>query len=135
VSRIVDTSVALKWFIIEENHEAAKALIGEALVAPDLLLIELSNAVWKKWRKQEIGAEQGVLAQGMTSSFVEFLPSRAFAERALSIAFELAHPVHDCFYLAAAEAHGLPVVTADARLIAHCSGSRFAAMLEPLDRA
>jgi len=95
-------------------------------------LAEVSNVAWKKWRKKEIGAEQATIAQQVTTSFVELVPSGLFAARALEIAIELDHPVYDCFYLAVCEAQQITLVTADNRLIDRCRGTRFEAMLETL---
>lgn len=135
MTRIIDTSVVVKWFVSEEGQREAEALIGQPLVAPDLLLIEVSNAAWKKWRAKEIGAEQAVLAQSLIESFVELVPSPVFAASALQIALELDHPVYDCFYLAMAQQHGMNVITSDKRLAVRCNGTRFAKYLTSLDDA
>lgn len=132
MSFIIDCSVAIKWFVAEEGQNAAEALIGEALIAPDLLLPEISNVVWKKWRIKEIGQEQAQLALQAVLSFVELVPASGFADRALEIAIELDHPAYDCFYLALSEFQGVPLVTADGRLIRRCAETRFAKMLKAL---
>lgn len=132
MTRIVDTSVAVKWIAAEEDSTAARALIGEPLIAPDLLLAELSNAVWKKWRRGQLAVEQVRLAQPFVTSFVEFVPSVPLAEEALRIALELEHPVYDCFFLAAAHKLQVKLVTADAKLIAVSSGTTYADRVEAL---
>jgi predicted nucleic acid-binding protein len=129
---LIDTSVVVKWFVAEEKQDAAEALIGTALIAPDLLMIEVSNAMWKKWRKHEIDVAQAAVAQSLVSTFVELVPSRPFAESALAIAIELEHPVYDCFYLAMCEAMAHRMITADKRLLARCGGTRFEHMLVAL---
>lgn len=130
--RVVDTSVVVKWFVAEEGQQAAEALIGTPLIAPDLLLAEVSNVIWKKWRKREIDIAQTGIAQGLVTSFVELLPARPFAEAALTIALELDHPVYDCYFLAMCEASERMMITADRRLVARCKGTRFEAFLELL---
>ena len=132
MTRVIDTSVVVKWFVAEDGQGAAEALIGSALIAPDILLAEVANAVWKKWRKGELHIEQVRLALATVNSFVEVLPSRAFADDALSIALELKHPVYDCYYLALCDRTGHNMITADARLIMRCADTRFHAMLETL---
>ncbi|MDE8652971.1 type II toxin-antitoxin system VapC family toxin [Novosphingobium album (ex Liu et al. 2023)] len=132
MKRIVDTSVAIKWFVIEADHEAAKALIGQDLVAPDILVAEMSNAIWKKCRLGQMDRAQAALAQSMVGSFIELLPSVPLAERALRIAIELDHPVYDCFFLALGEMLDLRVMTADRRLATRCQGSPFAEQIEVL---
>jgi predicted nucleic acid-binding protein len=132
VNAVVDTSVALKWFIIEDDHEKAKNLIGGALVAPDLLLAEISNAIWKKWRAGEMAKEQAVVAQSLVTSFVELVPSMPLADSALELAIELNHPVYDCFFLALSQSANLKLITADKRLIGRCMGTRFEGSVAPL---
>lgn len=132
MTRLVDTSVVVKWFVAEDGQSEAEALIGESLVAPDLLLAEVSNALWKKWRKAEIQIEQMHVALTAVDSFIEILPSRPLADDALAIAVELRHPVYDCYYLAMCAAMELTLVTADRRLMRACNATRFQTMLEVL---
>lgn len=132
MTRAVDTSVAVKWFVAEEDQDKAERLIGQPLVAPELLLAETANVAWKKWRKKEIGLDQAIAGQQMVTSFVEIIPSADFAPRALEIAIELDHPVYDCFFLSLCESQGITLVTADKRLVTRCFGTRYADLLEPL---
>ena len=132
MTRIVDTSVVVKWFVAEEGQNAAEALIGQPLLAPDLLIAEVANAAWKKWRQKEIGLEQAASVPAFARSFVQLVPAHPFADQAIAIALELDHPVYDCFFLALAESAGLPIVTADRRLLGRCKGTRFAEWLTEL---
>jgi predicted nucleic acid-binding protein len=132
VTLIVDTSVVVKWFVAEEGQDAAEKLIGTAVTAPDLLLVEVSNAVWKKWRKQELDIDQAALSIALVHSFVQMVPAAPFAHDALQIAMELEHPVYDCFNLAMCQSTARVMVTADARLIGKCAGTRFEPMLRIL---
>jgi predicted nucleic acid-binding protein len=53
---VIDASVAIKWLVPETLAENAAALLDEnnRLTAPDLLLIEFANIIWKKARLGEI---------------------------------------------------------------------------------
>ncbi len=130
--RLVDTSIVVKWFVAEEGQEAAERLIGSPLIAPDLLLAEVSNVIWKKWRRNEIESEQTIIVQTMVSSFVQLVPSLPFAEHALAIALELDHPVYDCYFLAMCDLTQHVMITADMRLINKCHKTRFARLLQGL---
>lgn len=132
MTRVVDSSVAVKWFVAEEGQQAAETLIGQPLIAPDLLLAEVCNVAWKKQRKAEIDPDQAAMAPEIVGSFVKFISSQPLASRALAIAMELDHPVYDCFFLALCEAQALVMVTSDTRLIRRCAGTPFEAFLEPL---
>jgi predicted nucleic acid-binding protein len=59
VSRyVVDASVAVKWYLPEPESDAAGRLLDPEhdLIAPDLLFAEVGNALWKRWRRGEIGS-------------------------------------------------------------------------------
>ena len=56
----------------------------------------------------------------------------ALERRALDLAMALAHPVHDCLYLALAERMGASMVTADTRFLRALAGTPFEALAHPL---
>lgn len=120
---VVDTSVVLKWYVKEADSEVAEALVGIGLIAPDLILAEMGNALWKKIRKAELSSAQAQAALGGLGKVVSLLPAAYFAPRAFEISLELDHPIYDCFFLAAAEEHGCAVITADLRLLKRCAGT------------
>ncbi len=136
MSFVIDASVALKWFVVETLSEAAEELLFSSadLHAPDLLAVEVTNAAWKKVLRREIGQSQAkLMAVAIHRGGPTLYPSELFIERALEIAFALAHPVYDCLYLACAESLEAPLVTADARLLRTIEGTTFAAMVRPLN--
>jgi predicted nucleic acid-binding protein len=128
---VVDSSVVLKWYVAEPESERAAALIGGELVAPDLMLAEVANALWKKVQKREITAGHAAGVLPHLGAAIVLLPSADLAERALKAALELRHPVYDGFFLVLAEELDSDLMTADSRLIRACRGSRF----EPRVRA
>ena len=132
---IVDTSVAVKWAVDEEGSELAAPFLGGDVVAPDLLRSELANALWKKVRRNEIGALQAVAGFAAIEAALTFLPTDRLAARALDIALTIAHPVYDCVYLALAESTGIRILTADRKLIVNCQGTPFGDWLVSLEAA
>ena len=126
---VVDASVACKWLVEEDGSEAAAAVLdgGESLVAPDLIVAEVCNALWRKLRAGEIApaqAEAGV--ESLAGIFDDLVASGRLAVRAFAIAEALRHPVYDCFYLALAEQGDTRLVTADAVLLGRLSGTAWA---------
>lgn len=119
MSLVVDASVAIKWFVDETLHENARQILidREKLHAPDLLIPEVGNIVWKKMMKGEIEEKQ---AKSIVSSLhdlpITIHTSAELVDRALQIAISVKHSVYDCLYLACAEALGGRLVTADERL-------------------
>jgi predicted nucleic acid-binding protein len=126
VNLIVDASVAIKWFAPEVlSSEAERLLEGDdALFAPDLLLVECGNIIWKKVRRGELARPDGDAAlASLRSGPIDLVDMRPLVERALHLAHEFEHPVYDCLYLAAAEAVDGIVVTADRHFFDQCSPS------------
>jgi predicted nucleic acid-binding protein len=60
VGWVVDASIAVKWVILEVlSDEADRGRDGEDdVLAPDLLLVEVANALWKKTAAKEISLRE-----------------------------------------------------------------------------
>jgi predicted nucleic acid-binding protein len=116
---VVDASIAVKWVVEEEGTADALALRARAkLIAPELLLAECANILWKKVRRDELSRDEALLAARLLqASDVELLPTRAMMEATTRIAVELDHPAYDCVYIALAIARNCRFVTADNRFL------------------
>jgi predicted nucleic acid-binding protein len=124
---VVDASVAVKWVIPEVLSDRADALRGRAdrLLAPDLLLPEAANALWKKLIRREITAREAAQALDLLmSSGLDLRPAGPLLGRALELGRRLRHPVYDCVYLVLAQREGAALVTADQRLLARMARRR-----------
>ncbi len=127
MSWVVDASVALKWVIPEVLSEQADRIRDheDDVLAPELLLVEVANALWRKAKAGEISGREAHTALDLVSaSGVDLYPNRPLVSRALALARLLAHPVYDCVYLALAEREGATFVTADQRLLRRLSTRR-----------
>lgn len=121
----IDASVAIKWLIGEAGTPEALALRNNALIAPDLLMSECANILWKKVQRKEIQKNEALLAARLLQSVeIELVPTRSLLEATTQLAIELAHPAYDCMYLALAMERGCRFVTADDRLLRKVSESR-----------
>mgnify|MGYP006427702653 CR=1 FL=1 len=117
---VLDSSVVIKWYVRERDRDAAVRLIDgdRALVAPQLLIYEIANIVWKKHRRGDVDTENGTrILQSLKNAPLELMDGVRFAERAWDLARRLGHPVYDCFYLACAETLDATLVTADERFL------------------
>ena len=116
---VIDASIAIKWVIEEPGTpEALKLRHRAKLVAPDLLVAECANILWKKFARHELSRDEAILAARLLQGAdVELLPTLSLLENATELAIELNHPAYDCVYLALAIAKNCEFVTADKRLI------------------
>jgi predicted nucleic acid-binding protein len=115
---IVDASVAVKWVVREADSDRARLLSQARLEAPDLLLVECANILWKKVLLRDVTqAEAAARLQWLERAPVSLAESPPLLEAALGLAFDLRHPVYDCVYLALALRRDLPLVTGDERLV------------------
>ncbi len=116
----VDASVVIKWFVTEPLCEEARQLLGDQLDlhAPDILLAEFANIIWKKVRRGEISDPQPYFDElASLPEIVTLHPGGDLIGRAAQIAVVIDHPVYDCLYLACAEVTASVVITADQKLV------------------
>jgi predicted nucleic acid-binding protein len=115
---VIDASVAIKWVIDEPGTAHALALRQHRLGAPDLLVAECANILWKKVRRGELSDQEATTAAALLCGADILLePMSALMEQAVQLALRLGHPAYDCFYLALAEVTDAPLVTADEALV------------------
>ena len=118
---VVDASVAAKWLAPEVESTQAVALLGDELLAPDLLFAEVGNILWKKQSRGEIDTAAAQLgARWLLQVPLQVHESSSLLADALALALQLQHPAYDCFYLALALRADAPLMTADKRLHGRC---------------
>lgn len=116
---VIDASIAIKWVVNEEGStEAVKLLKAGPFAAPDLLMAECANILWKKVQRTELSAPEALLcARLLQRADIEIHPTRHLLESATQLAIALSHPAYDCVYLSLAAANGWRFITADDRLV------------------
>jgi predicted nucleic acid-binding protein len=125
---VVDASVALRWCFPLPGSDRAEQLLrsDDHVMAPDLVIAEITNAAWKFVIFDGVPAKSAMAAiRDIGKAFEELVPTSLLKDRALEIAVELSHPAYDCFYLALAERNAARLFTADDRLIRRCAGTPF----------
>jgi predicted nucleic acid-binding protein len=126
---VFDASVAAKVFITEPDSAAARALAGSgvALIAPDLVLAELTHIAVKRCRSGQITRPHAeAMIAAAPSLFTELTPTSHLADRALVLALDCGLSGYDATYLALAEKRGCDLVTADLQLLARASSAGLA---------
>ena len=119
---VIDASVAIKWYVPEEDRAPAMkllALLGSGEMEfhiPDLMYCEVGNILWKKVRLGELsGPEATEIAAALLAVPKTVHPSALLLPAALNAACLLGRPVYDWIYLALAEFLGSTLFTADTR--------------------
>ena len=104
VDIVVDASVVLKWFVPEDDSEATARFLCPLFRfhAPELLVAEVGQALWKKVRKRrELEAEEAERIVAAFASFpIELYSLGSLLEPAFEIAATTGHAFCDSFYLA-----------------------------------
>ena len=116
---VIDASIAVKWVVEEDGTPEALALQQKAkLIAPELLVAECANILWKKVRRGELlKGEALVAARLLQGAEIELLPTRSLFEAATRMSIEIDHPAYDCLYLALAVEKKCQLVSADERFL------------------
>ena len=136
---VVDASIVVKWVVEEDSTPEALVLRQKArLIAPDLLVAECANILWKKVQRGELlKAEAIVAARLLQGAELELLPMRSLFEAATRMSIEIDHPAYDCVYLVLAHQRKCQFVTADERLLhklrqgrQHALGGRAISLIE-----
>jgi predicted nucleic acid-binding protein len=117
---VVDSSVAAKWILGEPDSPQADRLItevaqkGERLIVLDLAFVEISNAIWKWYRR-------GLATLDEARQFLDKLlqvpvhvePANRLLKPALEIAAKYDRAVYDALFVALCQDLGWQGVTAD----------------------
>lgn len=116
---VIDASIAIKWVVEEDGTADALALRRRAqLIAPDLLIPECANILWKKVQRTELSPKEASLAARLLQGAeIELFPMRSLLEMATQLSIELHHPAYDCIYISLAAENNCRFVTADDRLL------------------
>ena len=127
---VVDASVAVKWFVVEEHSDVALAVLRkEDLIAPDLLWPEIGNIVWKKVQRRELAEKDARLVLDLfLKAPITSYNSAAMITAALDVALETGRTVYDSLYVALAAMEGCRMITADRRLFNSLVGTAYAGL-------
>jgi predicted nucleic acid-binding protein len=121
---VIDASVAVKWYIPEPFSEQAVYYLellkaGQAkLLAPELIVAEMGNVLWKKELSGELArGEVHLIGETLANSFpAELMDNRLLLSAALELSTNLKMTLYDSLYLALAIVKKAQLVTADKKL-------------------
>ena len=123
---VVNSCVAVKWVVREEHSDQAIELLGAdlQLVAPDLALMEIANALWKNVKRGLLAVDEAkVRLNDVPGFFNKLLSTPDLMAEAFALGLAVDVPIYDCAYVVAARRIGTRLVTADAKLISKLAGT------------
>jgi len=116
---VLDASAAVRLVAGDPAAAELAALVREAplVLAPELMLTEVANTLWKLQRAEQlVGLDPQQLLLDAHDLVDRVEPDRLLHAEALALACHLDHPVYDCLYLALARREAATLLTADRRL-------------------
>ncbi len=121
---VVDTSVAIKWYIPEPLSDRVVQYLKQLqqgqveFLSPDLIVAEMGNILWKKFRRGELTMDEvRLIAATLADALpVKLTESKVLLPSAVEIATACGLAVYDSLYLALAAVRQAKLLTADRRL-------------------
>jgi predicted nucleic acid-binding protein len=119
---VVDASVVVKWFLPEPSRQAALRLLHHyqeesiKLLAPALVVLEVTNVLCKRVRRGEMSAAMSEEAYRMLKINAPILvDNQELMDEARTLALASGQAIYDCLYLALALRQGCEMITADGK--------------------
>jgi predicted nucleic acid-binding protein len=128
---VIDTSVAVKWFVVEQHSTEARSILDQyqngtlSFLAPDLFVAEFYNVIGKKYARGVLDATD---AQSILDAFrclnFDLSPMIDLLDDAFRIAMKHRRSVYDSIFIALSIRESCQCVTADEK-VANAVGSSF----------
>jgi predicted nucleic acid-binding protein len=121
---VIDASLAAMWAVPEAYSNQALILANQwaqehtRLIAPCLMLNEVTNAFYKRVVRREMGLATSIAALHVVLEFgIEIREEPGLHSRAMELSHQLKRPTTcDCHYLALAEIRNCELWTGDERI-------------------
>jgi predicted nucleic acid-binding protein len=121
--KVVDASVAVKWFLDECDSDKAIKLWKKhksqeiRIIVPELLFIEVLNALkYKKLNEEELKKVNEAL---WNSQFIIEKLNKTILDKSAAISIKNNLTIYDSIYIALSQLHGCVLITADESLSKH----------------
>lgn len=115
---MIDASAAARLFLPHDTTAVAERVFQHfTLIAPGLIVAELTNVYWKYVAFDRMPEDAAHLALTATMNRLDLRDDAGLAEEALRLAAALNHAAYDCFYIALADREKCPLITADKKLV------------------
>ena len=132
---VVDASVIVKIFVDEPDSHLAEKLYGAEtrLAVPAHAFAEAAEVVSRKMRAGYVDDSQMIKIVGAFEQDFEVIPLEGHLPDAIRLSNESGASVYDCLYVVLAATLQCAFVTADRKLIAKMTTTRYAPLMRGLD--
>jgi len=129
---VIDSGVAVKWYVLEQNSAEARRIFSEyrngnlTLLAPDFIYAEFGNIMWKKQAFQNFDPldAANIVDEFRVYVTLTLTSTKELLDDAYRLAVAHKRTVYDMLYLALSLRAGCQFVTADEKLV-NAIGSAF----------
>ena len=127
---VIDTSVLVKYVVPEENSSIAYDIVDAhqaselRLIAPEYIMAECANVLWKHVRRNSLTTATAVAALRQLQTLnITLTPQGELLEDALLFAAATGIAVYDALFCVLARREDAELITADLPLINRLAGS------------
>ncbi len=135
-TQAIDTSALVKYVLPEQDSSVAERLVAlhragvVDLIAPQYILVESANVLWKQLQRRSLLAEEAAASlAALRSVSLRLVPDAELLENALTIAADNGITVYDSLFCALAVRESVPLITSDRALVSSVAGTRVRAIL------
>jgi predicted nucleic acid-binding protein len=118
---VIDANVVVKWYVSEDEFTSEAEYMADErffLHAPELIIPEIGNILWKKFIRKELTHSEvlKILSESAIEEDLTLHSHDHLFSSAVCGAMETQKTVYDWMYVSLAEALQIPFVTADKKL-------------------
>ncbi len=129
VTRVLDTNIIVKWFLLEEDSQATEGFLeelvaGQALVLiPSSLFYEVANVLWVRRRNGLTESACLTIWQQLKRLPLTVIEWHELLPEALSLSYQHEIAVYDAVFVRLAQLYGCEFITADQKLLQKVAGT------------
>ena len=129
-TQAIDTSALVKYVLPEQDSSVAEKLVAfhragvVNLIAPEYVLVESANVLWKQLQRRNLRADEAVASfRALRVLGIRLVPNAELLEDALTLATDHGVTVYDALFCALAVRESVPLITSDYALVRRLTGT------------
>ena len=134
-SQVIDTSALVKYVLPEQDSSIVEKLVALHragainLTAPEYVLVESANVLWKHLQRRDIQTQEAAEAfRALRELGIRLVANAELLEDALALAADKGITVYDSLFCALAVRENDQLITADIALVRRVTGTHVRAV-------